>query len=258
MQYCLVFIMLLFTFFLMLAFFAIVPGFFFGRQFHPSPSKYHYRKMTGNNDNNNKDYLPEKYNNNGNKGIKKSSSNEGSDSGLFGGIAKLFGQDQQSKDKRKRQEGVNQAVDKVFQDLGFQNAGLVGGLVGGLVKSVAKGVGGLVAEMAAESMGDIEAVQRGVEAILDDDPRSSNVLGEPVTCDQPSASSSSSMSVNGQSQRSVMLVMPVFGSKTNGIVEVSATLESMRGMYTTKQLNFCCVYIYDYFHSSYFDTYQLI
>lgn len=228
MRFCFVCGMLLLTLFSFLVFLSVVPGFLFRFPFRPTSKYYRYKMSRGNDD---KDYLPDKYN----QESKKSSSTS---NGLFGGIAKLFGQDEQSKEKRRRQEAVNTAVDKVFQDLNFENAGLVGGLVGGLFKSVAKGVGGMVAEMAAESAGDLQAVQRGVEALLDDDPRTSNLLGEPVACGQPSSTSSSSMSINGRSQRSVMLVMPVFGSKTDALVEVAATLEASGGTLTN---SFCIV-----------------
>ena len=71
------------------------------------------------------------------------------DKGIFGGLKKLFKQDDKSKEKRARQELVNQNVDKLFKETGLSST-----VMGGMLGMLAKGAVGLIAESMVQSAGN--------------------------------------------------------------------------------------------------------
>lgn len=141
--------------------------------------------------------------------------------GWFNGLSKFFGQDKQSIEKRRRKEQVNQAIDKVFEDSGLDKSGLIGGLI----KYFVKGMGGMVSEMVRDSANSVQSVQSSTLRELEEDSRTRSILGAPIEYGTPISTSSSTISINGLTEKTVMLVFPVSGGRSSGMVEVKASIE---------------------------------
>ena len=136
---------------------------------------------------------------------------------VFNGLAKVFGQDKKSIERRERRRQAETAIDKVFEGTG---------LVGGLLGTVMKGMGGLMAEMMEESANDLSSIQSKIVSSLSDDSACSSYLGEDIECSAPFQSSSSSSSINGVVNKSYAYVMQVQGRRNSGNVRVQASVAS--------------------------------
>ena len=136
---------------------------------------------------------------------------------VFSGLAKVFGQDKKSIERRERRRQAETAIDKVFEGTG---------LVGGLLGSMVKGMGGLMAEMMEESANDLGNIQTKIVSSLSSDSACSSFLGEDIECSAPFQSSSSSSSINGVVNKSYAYVMQVQGTRNSGTVRVQANIGS--------------------------------
>lgn len=155
-----------------------------------------------------------------------SSDSGNSSGGWFNGIAKLFGRDEKSIEKRKRKDAVNKAVDQIFHDTGLEKTGILGMVL----KSVVKKVGGLVSESLVENTGDIQTVQTHTLWALEADHRCQSLLGESLQSSPPNSMSSSTVSINGNTQKKVGLLFLVTGSRGSAQVEVESAIEGDRDM----------------------------
>ena len=130
------------------------------------------------------------------------------------GLLKVFGQDEKSIKKREQEKQVDTMIDKVFE-----GSGLLGMGMSGIIKGVAK----MAAAAMTESMGETEEVMNAVRQSLRSSSVAKSYFGEDINISAPMSTMSSSMSINGNVQKTVTLILPVFGRLSNGIVKVSAS-----------------------------------
>ncbi|KAL3943249.1 MAG: hypothetical protein SGBAC_002694 [Bacillariaceae sp.] len=162
----------------------------------------------------------------------KNNNNKGE--GLLSKIGKkilptrLFGSDEEKKKLAKKKEArdqMNGTLDAMLKDapLGVR---MMAKMVTPIISTVASGLSDVMAEQ-----------QRTTEGIMDDargylvgDPAVSGLLGEPIQLGAPFSQSSSTSSINGQTQTRVQLAMSVTGSRLSGTVQVLATQDGIAQM----------------------------
>lgn len=142
---------------------------------------------------------------------KKQQKTEGG--GIFNSLAKLFGQDERSIEKKRQRKEMNTAIDKVLS-----NSGVTGKLIGGIVK----GVAGMIADAAENVQSDMKNMNQLVISSLENDDESRRLIGDPIRVDQVFSSSSSTMIVNGVQQKQVSIGMMVSGNRDSAVVQVEA------------------------------------
>ena len=146
----------------------------------------------------------------------------------FNRLAKAFGMDRQSIERRQRRREAEAAIDRVFE-----GTGLMGGLLGGIIKRL----GRLVARWMEESAADLSIIQDRVVSSLTADSACSSYLGEDIACGASFQSSSSSSSINGVVNKYYACVMQVKGSRGSGRVRVRASTGS-NGFIRIKEIMF--------------------
>jgi hypothetical protein len=130
------------------------------------------------------------------------------------GLTKLFGRDEETLRRKERTAKLDSEIDRAFQ-----NSGVLGGLMGKVMKTV----GGMVINNIADAARDIEEVRMQVEELIENDPACKASLGSGIQVYPPMSTSSSSMSVNGRVQKTIILLMPVQGSAGSGQVQVASS-----------------------------------
>ena len=136
---------------------------------------------------------------------------------VYDGLARFFGQDRRSIERRERRRQIDIAVNRIFE-----GTGLVGALIGGIVKRV----GYMVTSMMEESANDLRRIQSKTISYLRADSACYSYLGENIQCSSPSQVSSSSSNINGITYRSYLVIMQVYGSRDSGRVRVKAQVDS--------------------------------
>jgi len=134
-------------------------------------------------------------------------------SSIGSGLAKMFGVDEKSQEKKRQRKAVNTAIDTMLK-----GTGVAGTLVGGVMKAAA----GMLSDAFAESASDMQSVYSLITDALDGDEEVSGLLGRDIRVDSTFSSSSSSMSVNGVQSRTINLSLQVSGSRDSAIVQASA------------------------------------
>ena len=155
----------------------------------------------------------------------------------------LIGQDDASKEKKKRNEAMNTMIDKAFEGTG---------LIGGAVKGIFKGVANMVADGMTTAMGDISLVQDAVKEKLEQSRLLSSeaknflssksvnkhfcisfifssvisTFGSVISCGPPMQTMTSSININGNVKKSLNLVIPIQGSSSGGFARVVAEIDS--------------------------------
>ena len=107
-------------------------------------------------------------------------------SSIGSGLAKMFGVDEKSQEKKRQRKAVNTAIDTMLK-----GTGVAGTLVGGVMKAAA----GMLSDAFAESASDMQSVYSLITDALDGDEEVSGLLGRDIRVDSTFSSSSSSMSV---------------------------------------------------------------
>ena len=134
-------------------------------------------------------------------------------SSIGSGLAKMFGVDEKSQEKKRQRKAVSTAIDSMLK-----GTGVAGTLVGGVMKAAA----GMLSDAFAESASDMQSVYSLITDALDGDEEISGLLGRDIRVDSTFSSSSSSMSVNGVQSRTINLSLQVSGSRESAIVQASA------------------------------------
>jgi len=141
---------------------------------------------------------------------------------------KIFGSEEEKQKlarKKEYKEQVTGGLDAMLKDapLGMR---MMGKMISPLVSSVASNLADAMAEQ-----------QRTTEGLMDDargylmgDSAVSNLIGEPISLGAPFSQSSSTTSINGQTQTRVELGMPVSGSRGSGTVRVLASQNGIEQM----------------------------
>jgi len=153
---------------------------------------------------------------------KDSTTGNSKNSSLFNGLARLFGQDEQSKAKKAQRKQMNAAIDQMLA-----GTGVAGGIIGGVFKAV----GGMVADAFADSKNEMYVVSELVVKAIQDD----GCLGDNVRVEQVFSSASSSSSFNGAVTKSMSLGLVVRGSLDSATVQ-SVTSSSGGGPASLSQL----------------------
>ena len=120
------------------------------------------------------------------------------------------------KKKREQKAQMNSAIDELTKGTG---------IVGGLFGSVLKGVGGMLTESLAEASKDQTMIQDAIVNKLSISIASSK-LGSNIVCGFPLQSSSSTINVNGNVQKSFSQVIQVQGSRAVGTVQAVGSVDS--------------------------------
>ena len=136
---------------------------------------------------------------------------------VMDGLARIFGQDKKSIERRKRRRQIDSAVNRVFE-----GTGLLGTLISGIVKRV----GYMITSMMEESADDLSKIQTKIVSSLSSDSACSSFLGDDIQCSAPTQLASSSSSINGVKSRSYLCVMEVSGTRNSGRVGVEAKIGS--------------------------------
>jgi len=132
------------------------------------------------------------------------------------------------KKKREQKEQMNGMIDEMTKGTG---------LVGGIFGSVLKGVGGMITESLAEASQDQTIIQDAIINKLSISSIASSKLGSNIVSGFPLQSSSSTMNVNGNVQKSFSQVLQVQGSRGVGTVQAVGSVDS-NGTIKFKQLLF--------------------
>lgn len=97
-------------------------------------------------------------------------------------------------------------------------------LSGGIMRSAMKLMTAMLSDTFAAQGNNVNLVQSKALSLLESDSVSRGLLGSPVRQEQPHQVSSSSVSVNGLTKRSVFLQYRVAGPSNTGLVDVRATI----------------------------------
>jgi hypothetical protein len=141
---------------------------------------------------------------------------------------KLFGSEEE-KQKLARKEEVRDQVSggltEMLKDapLGIR---MMGKMVSPLLSKMASGL----ADTMAEQQRTTEAMMDDARGFLMGDPAVTELLGEPISLGAPFSQSSSTTSINGQTQMRVELAMPVSGSQGSGTIRMLATQDGISQM----------------------------
>jgi hypothetical protein len=133
---------------------------------------------------------------------------------VVGGVAKLFGRDEESMRRKQRTAAFNAEIDRAVQ-----GTGLVGGMLGRLAKSM----GGAMINTLAEGVEKMENVKNQVENLLNENSESAAALGQPVQLFHAISTSAHSTNINGKSVDNIVMIIPVQGSRSSGQVQVVAS-----------------------------------
>jgi len=133
--------------------------------------------------------------------------------GLWGGLMKMIGQDEESKARKAQKAELTKDVDAAFQGTG---------LLGSIAKALIKGIGGKLIDQMAQTAADNAALTESIADALELDRGASSHLGEGVVVGPPLQMSSQSSTVNGATGRRVTMMVPARGSKGSGMCEVHA------------------------------------
>ena len=183
-------------------------------QVHSSPPRYYYNHQSS---------RLYSYNNNNN------SNNQ--DGGFLGKVksmlpTKWFGTDEEKKAQIERQrvkDEVSGGLDAMLRDapLGIK---MMGKVMAPLLSKAASSM----AESMAEQQALLERVLDDTRQSLANDPDVVSMLGgPPIQVGTPFSQSSSTTSINGQTQTSVQLLVPVQGQYGSGTARVSATAQGV-------------------------------
>lgn len=137
----------------------------------------------------------------------------------------LFGSNEEKKKlarKKEYKDQVSGGLDTMLKDapLGMR---MMGKMISPIISSVASSLADTMAEQ-----------QRATDGIMDDaraylmgDPAVVGLLGEPIQMGAPFSQSSSTSSINGQTQSRVEMVIPVTGSQLSGTMRILATQDGI-------------------------------
>jgi len=137
------------------------------------------------------------------------------------GILKVFGKDELSIKKRKRNEDMNSFIDKAFEG---------SGLLGGGLKLIVKGVAGLVSDAFADSIDDVDAVREATIKRLESDESVVDMFGSDISLGSTISSMSSSININGSQKKTIQLIFQVSGRLNEGVARVSADIDGSRNV----------------------------
>ena len=158
--------------------------------------------------------------------LSKDKPKKGIISSIFNFGKKLIGKDNDNdnsklseleKKKREQKAQMNGMIDEMTKGTG---------LVGGIFGSVLKGVGGMITESLAEASKDQTIIQDAIINKLSISLIASSKLGSNIVIGFPMQSSSSSINVNGNVQKSFSQVIQVQGSRGVGTVQAVGSVDS--------------------------------
>lgn len=156
--------------------------------------------------------------------LSKDKPNKGIISSIFNFGKKLIGKDNDNSklsvlDKKKREQKaqMNGMIDEMTKGTG---------LVGGIFGRVLKGVGGIITEQLAEASKDQTIIQDAIINKLSISLIASSKLGSNIASGFPLQSSSSTVNVNGNVQKSFSQVIQVQGSRGVGTVQAVGSVDS--------------------------------
>jgi Cytochrome oxidase complex assembly protein 1 len=137
----------------------------------------------------------------------------------------LFGNEEEKNKlarKKEYRDEVSGGLEAMLKDapLGVR---MMGKLITPLVSSLASNL----ADAMAEQQRTTEGIMDDARAYLKGDPSVSALLGEAIQLGAPFSQSTSSSSINGQTQTRVELAMPVQGSRGSGTVRLLATQDGI-------------------------------
>jgi hypothetical protein len=189
--------------------------------------KYKYKHVHRyNNDNDfiDAEIIDNKSSSSSSSSLSKDKPNKGIISSIFNFGKKLIGKDNDNsklsvleKKKREQKAQMNGMIDEMTKGTG---------LVGGIFGSVLKGVGGMITEQLAEASKDQTIIQDAIINKLSISLIASNKLGSNIVSGLPLQSSSSTINVNGNVQKSFSQVIQVQGSRGVGTVQAVGSVDS--------------------------------
>ena len=137
----------------------------------------------------------------------------------------IFGSDEEKLTlarKKEYRDQVSGSLDTLLKD-----APLPLRMMGKMVSPLLSSVASTLADTMAEQQRTMEGIMDDARAYLLGDPAVSKLLGEPIQLGTPFSQSSSSSSINGQTQTRVELAMPIQGSKGAGTMRLLATQDGI-------------------------------
>jgi hypothetical protein len=133
-------------------------------------------------------------------------------------VAQLFGADKANRPS----EGERRQDDLWMKDLDRLIPQTT--LSGGIMRSAIKLMSTMLSDAFAAQGNNVNLVQSKALTLLESDSVSRGLLGTPVRQELPHQVSSSSVSVNGLTKRSVFVQYRVVGPSNSGLVDVRATI----------------------------------